>query len=282
MSKFYQLPAEEWLEACKVLKPAELKVLYRLRTLDPFGDRPIKFRVVDIAKDLDINKGTVSRAIQVLGAEGYINLEIVEAIATLTTKTKNLPVENKLCTDNSVVSRQQIGQKKLCGDHSSCVQTTSAIATQPDRLQTCTQQGTDFSHTIHTNKTDQIRSKSENFELEIHEIKTDDPDREFKDFIIKTIEKERKITISNREAYLSKVLSKDANQWRSLYEQSKRPKPKPRDLITEDIWRLEQSLSSAIKMKDYEFAIDKLENIPEMAEQIFSKHPEWRKLLCHG
>jgi predicted DNA-binding transcriptional regulator len=298
MSKFYQLEPDEWLEACKILKPAELKVLYRLRTLDPFGDRPIKFRVIDIAKDLDMNKGTVSRAVQVLGEQGYINVEIVEAIATLTTKTKKLPVENiqeKLCTDNSVVYRQQKGQKKLCGDHPSCVQTTSAIATQPDSPQTLTQQSTDFSHTIKTNNTDQIRSKDENFELKNYEVEAkvnqeisiqetsdDDPEKDFKDFIIKTIERDRKITIANREAYLSKVLAKDRNHWRSLYEMSKRPKVKARDVITEDIWRFEQSLIQAINNRDYEFAIARLEIVPEMKDLIFAKHPEWRNLLCIG
>lgn len=145
MSKFYQLEPDEWLKVCDELKPAELKVLYRLRTLDPFGQHPIKFRVVDLAKDLNINKGTVSRAVQRLADLGYINLEIVEAIATLTTKSR-------LRTDNSVVYRQLNQQNigcvqttKLCTDNQSCVQTTSAIATQPDSLQSGSGHGTVFS-----------------------------------------------------------------------------------------------------------------------------------------
>jgi DNA-binding MarR family transcriptional regulator len=127
VNKFYQLEPNEWLVVCKELKPAELKVLYRLRTLDPFGQHPIKFRVIDLAKDLDINKGTVSRAVQRLAELDYINLEIVEAIATLTTKSKRLSTDNlvvstqpssennRLSTDNLVVSTQ------LC-----CLQTPSA------------------------------------------------------------------------------------------------------------------------------------------------------------
>ena len=146
MNKFYQLEPDEWLVVCKELKPAELKVLYRLRTLDPFGQHPIKFRVIDLAKDLDMNKGTVSRAVQRLADLGYINLEIVEAIATLTTKSKRLSTDNlvvstqphseniRLSTDNQVVYRQP-----------SCVQTTSAIATQPDTLQSGSGHGTVFS-----------------------------------------------------------------------------------------------------------------------------------------
>lgn len=143
---FYQLEPEEWLRVCEELKPAELKVLYRLRTLDPFGQHPIKFRVVDLAKDLNINKGTVSRAVQRLAELGYINLEIVEAIATLTTKSK------RLSTDNQVVCRQQspinigcVQTTKLCTDNFSDRYTTSAIATQLDSLQSGSGYGTDLS-----------------------------------------------------------------------------------------------------------------------------------------
>jgi len=299
MNTFYQLPYQEWVEVCRELKPAEIKVLYLLRTLDPFGDRPVKFKVVDIANEIGINKGTVSRAIQVLGEKGYINLEIVEAIATLTTKSKKLSTDQKVvCTQQlpeKVVCRQQNElkkvAKKLSTDHSSCVQTTSAIATQPDDPQSLTQIATDFSHTIHTNKTNQIRSRDENFDLKDHEIETkddqeiaienkDDPEKDFKDFIIKTIERKRKITIASRDAYLNKVLAKDAGKWRSLYAESKKPVSKPRDLITGDIWRLEQSLNQAIRMNDLEFAIAKLEGLTDIREQLFDRHPEWRELLC--
>ena len=141
MSKFYQLEPDEWLAACKELKPAELKVLYRLRTLDPFGQHPIKFRVIDLAKDLDMNKGTISRAVQRLADLGYINLEIVEAIATLTTKSK------KLSTDNQVVYRQPscVQTTSAIATQPSCVQTTSAIATQPDTPQSGSGQASVFS-----------------------------------------------------------------------------------------------------------------------------------------
>ena len=164
MNKFYQLEPDEWLVVCKELKPAELKVLYRLRTLDPFGQHPIKFRVIDLAKDLDMNKGTVSRAVQRLADLGYINLEIVEAIATLTTKSKRLSTDNlvvyrqpnlennRLSTDNLVVPTQpNLENNRLSTDNLvvyrqlGCVQTTSAIATQPDTLQSGSGHGTVFS-----------------------------------------------------------------------------------------------------------------------------------------
>lgn len=164
MSKFYQLEPDEWLVVCKELKPAELKVLYRLRTLDPFGQHPIKFRVVDLAKDLNMNKGTVSRAVQKLADLKYIKLEIVEAIATLTTKSKRLPTDNqvvygqpnlennRLSTDNQVVYRQP-----------SCVQTTSVIATQPDTPQSGSGQSTDFSKISLEGSRDLDRSENVDF-----------------------------------------------------------------------------------------------------------------------
>ncbi|HEY9631007.1 MAG TPA: hypothetical protein V6C84_27260 [Coleofasciculaceae cyanobacterium] len=38
----YRLINEEWLKISQDLKLAELRVLYYLRTLDPFGDRQLK------------------------------------------------------------------------------------------------------------------------------------------------------------------------------------------------------------------------------------------------
>jgi predicted transcriptional regulator len=148
MSKtFYQLEADEWLFACNELKPAELKVLYRLRTLDPFGKHPLKFKVTELAKELNLNKGTVSRAVQVLSEKGYISLEIVEAIATLTTKGRGLSV------DNAVVSTQQTQIRKVvCTQHERSLHnmsdryTTSMIATQHDDLQTQSGLRTDLSY----------------------------------------------------------------------------------------------------------------------------------------
>ncbi|MDX2242370.1 MAG: helix-turn-helix domain-containing protein [Leptolyngbyaceae cyanobacterium bins.302] len=73
----YRLTCEEWLAVSQSLKMAELRVLYYLRTLDPFGDRPLDLKVVDIATATGLTKGTVSKALRTLDCQGYIDLELV-------------------------------------------------------------------------------------------------------------------------------------------------------------------------------------------------------------
>jgi hypothetical protein len=60
-SLHYRLTNEEWLKASRELKPAERTVLYYLRTLDPFGDRELNVKVVDIAEMCGLNKGVLSQ-----------------------------------------------------------------------------------------------------------------------------------------------------------------------------------------------------------------------------
>jgi len=60
------------------LKPAQLKVLFYLKTLNPFGDREIELVISQAAIALGINKSSVSRALKALDDEGWIDLEIVK------------------------------------------------------------------------------------------------------------------------------------------------------------------------------------------------------------
>ena len=69
--KFYLLQYEEWLRACRELTPAELNVLYYLKTVNPSCERKtISYSV--IASELKINKSTVSRAIQGLKKNDWL------------------------------------------------------------------------------------------------------------------------------------------------------------------------------------------------------------------
>lgn len=69
--KFYPLQHEEWLRACRELNPAELDVLYYLKTVNPSGEKiAILYNV--IASDLKKNKSTVSRAIQSLKEKNWL------------------------------------------------------------------------------------------------------------------------------------------------------------------------------------------------------------------
>ena len=121
----YRLTSEEWVKACRELKPSEKDVLYYLRTLDPFGDNPIDIKVREMARELNVNPSTVSRALKALDVKGWIDLEITSATVKLHTShavEKVLPqrnsvaptqhpnestVEKVLPDDNGVASAQQ-------------------------------------------------------------------------------------------------------------------------------------------------------------------------------
>jgi hypothetical protein len=103
--KFYALKPEEWLQVTKELRYAEVRVLYYLRTLDPFGDRYLRVKVTDVATATGLQKGTVSKALKVLSDKGYIDLEITEALVKLQTFPKGDQVsrdEEKFPTENPV------------------------------------------------------------------------------------------------------------------------------------------------------------------------------------
>lgn len=74
----YPLTNEEWLRTIQELKPAEITVLYHLRTVTPFGDRPHKIGVRELAKTLKIAPSTASKALKRLDQLGYIDLELLQ------------------------------------------------------------------------------------------------------------------------------------------------------------------------------------------------------------
>jgi DNA-binding MarR family transcriptional regulator len=83
--KFYPLQNDEWLQACKELKPAELKLLYHLRTLTPFGDHSVELGVTEIALQLGMSKSTVSEGLKALSQKGWIDLELIKVKVRLKT-----------------------------------------------------------------------------------------------------------------------------------------------------------------------------------------------------
>jgi DNA-binding transcriptional regulator YhcF (GntR family) len=78
-SLYYQLTSEEWLRACKELKPSEKEVLYYLRTLDPFGEKDLDIGVREMARALGMSPSTVSRALKELDRKEWIDMEITSA-----------------------------------------------------------------------------------------------------------------------------------------------------------------------------------------------------------
>ncbi len=76
-SPFYQLTHNEWLETVKELTGAEIKVLYYIRSLDPFGNCKHEYSVTQMAEDLGLSKGAVSKALKKLEQVGEIDIELV-------------------------------------------------------------------------------------------------------------------------------------------------------------------------------------------------------------
>ena len=107
-----------------------------------------------------------------------------------------------------------------------------------------------------------------------------DQDENLADFIIRTVEERGNISINSRESYVERCLKNNGQHWRSLYQESKKPIPKVRDSVAENIFLLMDSLAGAIRINDLEFARERLNGLPDMREQIFKKRPEWKELLC--
>ena len=101
----YRLTTEEWLEVSHRLTRAELIVLYYLRTLDPFGDRPLDLKVVDIAEKTNLTKGTVSKALRSLSDQELIELEMVTVRVRLNPSKLNSP--KKFPVGNQVSCEKQ-------------------------------------------------------------------------------------------------------------------------------------------------------------------------------
>lgn len=89
-TRHYRLTTEEWLRVSKQLRAAELRVLYYLRTLDPFGDRKLDIGVRNVATLLNCQPGTVSRAIKVLHQKGYIDANQYFTLQEQTSQEKQI------------------------------------------------------------------------------------------------------------------------------------------------------------------------------------------------
>lgn len=124
-NRHYRLTNAEWTLNNKRFKPADIKVLYYLRTINPFGDGWIDIVVTRMADELGIDKSTVSRALKRLACAEEIDLEIQTARVRLISRAPVLPPGNSLPPRNTLPTGNS-----LPTDHDRCLQETSAIATQ--------------------------------------------------------------------------------------------------------------------------------------------------------
>ena len=132
--KFYPHQHEEFLSACHQLAPAQLMVLYFLRTLDPYSSG-VEISVSEIARRLstenkEVHRSTVSRALKALGEKGFIDLELLKVKVKVLSRGLHCCDEaTTLRTDNTVVSPQQARSSRNMRDHDA----TSVISTQHAR-----------------------------------------------------------------------------------------------------------------------------------------------------
>ncbi len=127
--KFYALKNDEWVRACQELTSGQRDVLYFIRTLDPYGEKPLNLGVTDIARQMKLDKSTVSRALKVLDQKGWIDLELIQIRVKILSQGKCCTETTVLPTDNSVASEQQARSLRNEDDPDA----TSAIATQQAR-----------------------------------------------------------------------------------------------------------------------------------------------------
>lgn len=178
--KFYPLQHQEWLRACRELTPAELKVLYYIRTADPYSNG-VRLTAAAIARDLScenqtpVSRQTVSRAIKNLDKLGYIDMEPLEFNVKLCGKGV------LVCQDTDGVSAHHDGSSHTKGvstHHNESPHTTidrhtpTTIVTHQPQPETLTEQEFQPSKTIKTNKTkkDFFQTLSESEEREKKEI----------------------------------------------------------------------------------------------------------------
>ncbi len=76
--EFYPLQQEEWLRAWEELKPAEIKVLFYLRSIDPFGEKELDFGIAALAQKNQLSKSTVSVALRKLADQGWIEFGLLK------------------------------------------------------------------------------------------------------------------------------------------------------------------------------------------------------------
>jgi Mn-dependent DtxR family transcriptional regulator len=163
----FRLTNQDWVSCFTKLNRAELGVLFYIRTLDPWGDRPINVNSTVIAEILGIHRSSVSRALKKLDREGFISLEVVTAKAT--SKTQNL-ANLSVCMD-----AQAVHERTSCAsahsdvhghtdDVHSCAaivhgRTDQSLESSQNRASGSPQTYTNFIHTL----SDTVREKFFNF-----------------------------------------------------------------------------------------------------------------------
>ena len=217
----YRLTNEEWNTISADLKLAELRVLFHLRTLDPFGDRELDIGVRELGRTLKCSPSTISRALTVLQNKGYIDLEMIRVRVKIKDSCKNR--EGVACTQRS----------RHTGNNRS-TEATSMIATQRSQPEAFTEEAFQNPHTIQTDQTIQTLSlepeSDPKSELERETLEVDED--QLLEFATNKVKQSSEI--KRPRAYAKKCVKDDRDfwiaefrKWRQLQEQINVPTSPP-------------------------------------------------------
>jgi hypothetical protein len=223
--KFYPLKSEEWLNSINKLTHSELKILYYVRSLDPYNNG-INLTPAQIAKDLSTDKAkmhrsTVGRALKSLDRQGFINMELLQV--RIKVNPKGFLAEEETTESKNVVATQQ------CCDHA-----TQSAATQ-HRVQP---RNIECSHATQNAATQQLKSETQS-EQEVQNpkiIKTysefkrslsEDERENFLNFVEEKIRNLEK-PINDIEAWLASKNAANQNRWEVYYSNYQERKIKER------------------------------------------------------
>lgn len=149
LGKFYPLKSEEWVETVKQLTHSELKVLYYVRSLDPYN-KGISLTPVQIAKDLSTEKSkmhrsTVGRALKSLDSKGFIQMELLQVQIKVNPKgflsqaeREDVAVTQPSCEQTTQVVTPQLSVPE---HNLECSQATECAPRQQSEVETISRKG---------------------------------------------------------------------------------------------------------------------------------------------
>jgi hypothetical protein len=288
------------MEINSLLRDAELRVCLYLMAKFPFGNR-MEIETCVIAEHLGLARRTVQKSIKRLHELALIDWEVTKQFVTgkwdsisprdaytdAETSIQTLVMvgneKNDAYTDAKPI---EISSRDAYTDAETSIQTLVAAETIS---MTGSQKPLDLLDLIDQDQIDQgkcsdlettgniakrIINKSTAQTIPIAE----DPDRDLKNFIIKTIEEQKGEKLTNPESYALKCLRKDRKHWEAFYQESLKPQYKSKEKRL-DLWDIETTIAAALKSKNYEFAIARFNDYPEFREEILKRHPDWSKEL---
>jgi DNA-binding CsgD family transcriptional regulator len=254
---FYKLTNEELLQM-RDLTPTQIIILLYLKSLDPFYEKTLEISVSQIARDLNLTRKTVSKAIDTLHHHGYIHREMTHCLVKVLPHPAPTP-ETETKQDIDEVSKNYSGgcvkitqvSKNYSGGVSKNYSGVRKNYSGGDGAQTqAEQEPQEFSTAPKTRSDYKDQDQIEG-------------DKKFLEFVIAQL-KAKGIDMTNPTAYAKKCISDRPDYWRGLWQETnhhatKRP-PNLEILIG--------GFRQALKAQDWAFARKRVLEIQEIAPEV--------------